>query len=399
MLASLHVGLVVALWIATMWRVRAAREAAWRRSLWIVLGTLAASMTFRLPAVTDALADLTDRPGTATVLSHLAGLGTATALLDWTNALGTPTATAARWRRRHTWACVTAIALTGIYFTVPAKTPDQFLGTTASTLPAAAYDTALSLFLAVTVALASRSLWLLAQRAARRLLRAGLFMLAIGAALGALDVAGRLVFLLTRAGSGAAGSNYPLTSQFLDGLALAGMALMAIGCSLPACDALIRRIAHVHSLWKINELWRELNAQKRSVVALEPIERGTLTRFGWGDPMLLMRRTIEIRDCMVHLRRYVDQHDWDAVRSRLMALGLSGPQLDAAVEASWLRLAVDRRSKRVAPQRPATFTAFGGTSLVVEIACLKSVAAACRSRLVKQAVAAHIELHVASSRA
>lgn len=369
---DLHLALVVLLWAAAAVRSPAIRQEPWRRALWILITALAASMTLRIPTVADRINDFADAPGLATMLSHLAGVGTVLALAAWTQALKAESGRSRLLAVQAIAACVTSSVMIAMFVSLPTGTPDAFLDGASGRTQATVYYLSFALYLAGSMTVSSHTLWRLRRRSERGATHVGLMLLASGLAVGVVDALGRAAFMIE--GAGAEPARGTPEAMAVDTVGLASMMLIVAGCSVPIAGALAWRLRGLHTLWMITPLRRDLVATHPGVAF--PVPSHTVRTC--TARKLLLRHTIECRDIMIQLRAYVRAQDVEDARSALTARGLPMRRLDAATEAAWLRVAVTRFSAGAQPGPIAGFPAPGGQSMAQDTAWLKKISSAYR---------------------
>jgi hypothetical protein len=177
----------------------------------------------------------------------------------------------------------------------------------------------------------------------------------------------------------------PLFASVCGLLLVGGLTLPAWGPRLAELEAAARRY---RSYRQLNPLWLALYRAVPQIALVPPSSHRDWPLRDLG--FRLYRRVIEIRDGRLALRPYFDHRVASAALRLGQAAGLSGAELDAAVEASVLAAAL--RAKH--DGRTATtdrLDAPGGSDLSGEIAWLVSVATAFAGSPVVRAVLAETE--------
>lgn len=201
-------------------------------------------------------------------------------------------------------------------------------------------------------------------------LRVGMHLIAAG-------ITGALLYLVNKAVLAASYRfefDYSLGREFLVGKVLPGTAhlLVLIGAVLPAVLGWLHRY-RLHL--QLSPLWKALHRAEPDI-ALDPpsvpdvfVVRNLRLR--------LYRRVIEIRDGLLALNPYRDPAVAAEARARAVQDGLSGQELEAAVEAAVVAAALRSRaqgSPSTAPDSPVT----GGGDLDSDTTFLSHVARAYR---------------------
>ncbi|WP_019633424.1 DUF6545 domain-containing protein [Actinomadura atramentaria] len=122
--------------------------------------------------------------------------------------------------------------------------------------------------------------------------------------------------------------------------ALPRLAALAFGALAPTA-------AETYRQWRV---FRRLGPLWRAMYAAFPDIR--LPIHARSMRICLYRRIIEIRDGQLAARPYVDDACLDSFRAAGRARGLSGPDLDAAVEAAVITVSLRKRMSGADPVRP-----------------------------------------------
>ncbi len=163
-------------------------------------------------------------------------------------------------------------------------------------------------------------------------------------------------------------------SDVLNTAALIGTGLLFVGAVLPAWTSLAHRWAPMRKvgLWRSHQrlrpLWEELY-QVTPEIALGPPMGRLRERIDIRDlDFRIDRRLVEIRDGLLGLRPYADVADRARAREAAREYGLSGTDLDDAVEAACLASALrGRKAGRPAVDVEFGFGATGGAGLEEEL--------------------------------
>lgn len=209
-------------------------------------------------------------------------------------------------------------------------------------------------------------------------------------ALGAALVDGYAVLRAIHVGATLAGSGGLPGLFALEG-ALMGMAMVVLvaGVTWSAwwshLDTVVRHLRCYRSWRALSPLWTDIH-RSHPEIALTPASRLWPVLAGGDAPFRLYRRVIEIHDGMLVLRELLSAHDESTARRQATELGLQGDQIDVAVTASLLRLALERETAGSAHSGGAAGLRFpavppGLDDLESEARWLAAVAAAYRATL------------------
>ena len=238
--------------------------------------------------------------------------------------------------------------------------------------------------LGAAMSVASVLFWRASRVSLHGTLRWGLWLLATGTSAGACYAAYQTARLFSRASGTISAAD--ARALLADGVRIAAIGLTLAGLSVPASGAARQAATDLASLRALRGLRRGLAVAVPGAAA-DHWERGAAGSV--RDPRIrLIRRTAEIRDAALALRRHVPAGTAAESRRRLSARGLTGTALDAAAEACWLELAI-RAARAGAPAAESAHVLPGGATLQEEVRWLRQVAAAVHSRHV-QAVAAEL---------
>lgn len=377
-------------WAVFAYRIRDLRRDPgnpFLRSFCVLLGLIAASYTVGIPAILSRVERATGvlaiwNTGLITVGC---GAGLATLLL-WARP-----ADRAWPAIRRRWALfglvlvvILVLAVVGrvdpsaVDIAAHAERPESLYGQT----PYAA-ESVLIFLLAViyTMVESSRLYFHVAAAADRRWLRRGLRVAGVASACGGgFAVANALFVVALRFG-------VTIEALHRTGMALVCLGALsgAVGYTMPTWGPRLDRVVAYH---RLHPLWVALYRATPAVV-LHPPRLPRADRWNpWDVNYRLYRRTIEIRDARLALRRHLDRQVADRARRLADAAGLTGDTLDAVVEAAVLAAGIQAR---LGDRRPAErFVAEvdrGGSDLATEVEWLGLVADAfTRSPLVGAAL-------------
>ena len=354
------------------------------RMLCVALGGIALALTFAIPAVylaTDAFVGI---PNLSRLVMNLGALLFSMAVQQLLVSWLYPPEQARRRGRRWLWLYLPAVAAQVVLFAgapVDEEAVDFTVryGDEPSVMALLAI---LSICLAITIADIVRLCWRYAAAAQRPYLRIGLRSTGLGAIAGLCYWVVELVRQLVRLATWPSGvvllSDH--ATQILFALTtFVGTVFVAVGLTIPAwgprLDDVRRWISQYRDYRRLRPLWTMLY-RATPEIALEPPS----ARDPWwiGDlDYRLVRRVIEIRDGRLALRPFLDPVVAERAAGTGQRAGLSGVELQAAIEAASLVAAVraKERGQSSTGGRPDDETP-GGADLSSEAAWLVLVARA-----------------------
>jgi hypothetical protein len=382
---------VTVLWMVVLAQFPSQRNAPIRRAVWHTMLLLAAIGTLDVPAIGARLDSAVGLPNAADVAQHVLAIATATLGRHCAEqVIGTPPPRT-RWSAAAQTAlpAATVAALLVLFALSPARThptdaalytdfPMQF----AAHPGVIAYWLIFAAYLSTTFALIARLAWRYGRRAGRSPLGHGLLLLAAGMVAGLCYLGYGTAVVAARA-AGVQGSFISTAPGVIQGLFGALIALVAVGCGLPATRhwAPVRQAALYRSLRRLYPLWAGL-CQAVPGIALDPVP-------AWADRldprdlrMRLYRRVIEIRDGYMALTPVAVPGIEDLVRAATGEHRLC--PADQATLAAAIQLELARRAElrgdswRLAAADglpPANLEFLAATDLDSEVRLLRTVAA------------------------
>jgi len=381
----------LAAWVAVGYRLRALRKHGHNpalRTLCTALVFLAATATFATPALARLLDGLICVANLTILSAHVCVvLFSATVLrmlLFWSYP---PEEARRRARPLRPIAALIVVALVVLFLLAPLEETTPSLAGRYARYPWVAQYLAVYLgTLAVASAAVARLCWRFAKIAQRPWLRRGLRVAVVSALFG-------MLFCVCK-GAYVTGLWLGVDLRFLEAAApviVTVSALLSVGgFTMPAwgphLDELGARLGRYRAYKQLYPLWLALY-QAMPQIALMPAE-SCRTCPARDLDFLLYRRVIEIRDGQLSLRPFFDNRVAATAARFGRASGLTGKDLDAAVEASVLAAAMrarnnERHVSTAVPDAP------GGSDLCSEIASLVPVARAfARSPVVRAVLAA-----------
>jgi hypothetical protein len=350
----------------------------------IALLCLALALTVLTPRVSGAIDTVLAVPNIARLIAHALTVWAATAalcmLVYWTH---TPQATPRAVQIRQ-FLAVAATAILAALFVVartPATNVDWF-ATYAHRPAVAAYMVVFGGILTYTlIDLARLSLRYARRITGRSMTRLGLRLFAAGGLIG-LGYSVTIVVVAIAEQFIDLGTSWTYVSMISQ---LASIGLITIGSVLPgtanASAAALHRAQDAHHCELMEPLWRAIVQAHPAIPRRQPRSRtvwGRATAWlasWWGDGRSLSRRVLEIRDGYLQLGPWFDS----TVNDRAVALsreaGLSGPELQATVEAAVVAAALDAKGHGE-PQVGTGEVEPGGEDLTGEVRWLSRVSQA-----------------------
>jgi hypothetical protein len=348
----------------------------------VSLGLSGLTFTVATPAVSAALDRTVGIPNLAAFCMHISAVALSFAVqvqvIHWAY---DPAAAAPRIRRRLLALAGIAVVMGALFVSTWEPTREAHYLLTGSRTGGARFLVYLAFYLAalaVGYAMSARMSWQYAKVCPKPWLRRGLRVSAVGLALVLGYVATRAATLV-----GARLGGNPETFEFLVPV-FAGLALLLtlVGMVLPAwgprADALREAIARRRDHRRLEPLWRAFYDAVPGIALDPPGSRRFLV--GRETGLRLLRRVIEISDGRLAVAPYVPASAEPAARARAAAAGLSGPELEAVVEASRITaglaaMARGDAASRAGPADPAADGAStgGDGDLAAEVARLVRV--------------------------
>ena len=387
-MAEARVLVAVIIWASALWRTPAAIRAPAKRPLWLAFTALALALTASVTTVRRAIDHGTGVTSLTTLIMHLCGVVAAAAVLDGVHTRTHPQAPATSGPQpRHLVAAVAALTLSVLFGFIPRRETTPILTIAADNPAAAAYEAAFAVFLGTAMVLAARMFGTASRAARTGPLRIGLWLLTAGMSLGTAYAVIRIAYLAsTVAVTPSPGADGRLAG-LSDTIELCACALIAVGSSIPATATAWQARRNYRDLNALRPLWNHLVSATPDIVLGTPPSR-LRDRLDPRDLRLrLIRRTIEIRDSALQLRAYTTVDLRRQARARLAAAGLAGDDLNTAVEACWLQVALTALDRGASPGVGEDFPTPGGADFASEIQWLRRIATASTSDLVRQTAA------------
>lgn len=373
---------VALLWLSVAQRRRTLRQGPTQRALWLTLATCAVAATMDLPAVTPWLDRLTGAgPNVGHLVKHSAVLAAAAAAREVVRGLAMPVHQAVhRARQRMTVLAAAVAALAVLFALAPVHGTEQAgLTATYATEPLMlAYWVVFLAFLGTALASICRRTFWYSRHAPSGALRTGLSTIGVGAAVGLLYVAHKVLYLLARGGGVTTGPIVESMEAVAAALLALSMVLLVVGVSWPALaeHPLRRRVAAYRAHWALRLLWKDMTEATPAV---------TLPS-GRDIESCLYDRVIEIRDGELALLPYAPGELTDQLRAAAGHLGVRR-HLEAAIEAAWLEVA--RRCKAqgaqpvagAAPERRVCDDFDGEVRVLIDVARRRRMGARIADRI------------------
>lgn len=376
---------VALLWASVVQRRRTLRQGPTQRALWLTLATCAVAATLDLPAVAPWLDRLTGAgPNVGHLVKHSAVLVAAAAAREVVRGLAMPPRQAGHGARKRLAVLGAAVAvLVGLFTLAPVHGTEQ-PGLTAAYATEPLILGYWAVFLAflgsALTSIGRRTFWYL-QHAPPSPLRTGLSTIGVGAVVGLLYVAHKVVYLLARIGGVTTGPIVEPMEAVAAGLLALSMVLLVAGVTWPALaeHPFLRRAAAYRSHWALRLLWKDMT-QATPAVTLPS---------GRDIESSLYDRVIEIRDGELAVRPYAPAELADQLRAAARYLGVRRRHLEGAIEAAWLEVARRRKARGAQPIAGAAPARRVGADFDGEVRVLIDVA---RRRRIGVRIADRIDL-------
>lgn len=337
---TLEIAAVVVAWVVVIWR-RPGPRAFKYQPLWLTFVSLAIALTAGLPGVDHVLETVTGAEQIGNLVKHVVGVVAMLSLINWVTSLTRLDDTPPRFTSpRYVFAGLAIVAMTLFFFLVPDR-DDQgyFLTSHAGNAVATLYQLVFVAYVGAAMLIGCALFGRSARRAPRGGLRRSLYLMAIGCGSGIGYAAVRTAYLtlteLDVETPGGAGG-FEIGSEALKSAAIA---LVCLGLSYPAHAAGARALRQWKAIRRLRPLWDTVTD---AVPLVMVVEKGPRSRdlVPLDLTFRLTRRTIEIRDAALTLRRGAPEGLYTRAREAAHAAGMTGSRADAAAEAYWLLMAV-----------------------------------------------------------
>jgi hypothetical protein len=364
----------VLLWLAVIYEsvsLTQQRSNRARRALLLTLVALALAATFFAPSVYVATQDLTGVPNLADLIARcavlLASFGAQSLLLHLTQE---PIA-AIRMSRRRAVALASTMVLLVVLFMLA---PVHVTGTLRLTSDFGGSPWVIG-YLVVFAGYLGIALVDLLRGGLRYAPKAGtpismaLRLIAIGCGFGLLYVAEKIGYLIAvLLGSSPSAA---VESSVARMLAVVGGLFVLVGSLVPALYPAWRRTVHRVSAYRahreLHPLWSALR-DLHPEIALDPASSDFRDRLRVRDlDFRLYRRIIEIRDGLLALRPFLDADVARRSREDALRRGLTGNDVEAAVEAGVLAAGIENARKKRQPATVLAASQDGGKDFMSEV--------------------------------
>ncbi|MEV6809671.1 MAB_1171c family putative transporter [Streptomyces sp. NPDC051132] len=320
------------LWAVALWRAPSLRHSRKQRAISLAFLSLAAAMTFEVPAVSARIDSLTGIASTAYLLKHMLGLVSAAAVLEFVIAVVRPQGFLQRTRHALEAACLILMPAAFALAPADARVPDDIVFAHDTSGWALLHVGVFTLYIGCAMTVTA-ILFLHAARHARdRWIRAGHSLLGLGGTLGILYALQRLLHLAHVAVGNATAADVHRADTVSTALKVAAIAAITAGSCLSPLSVAATALRQRRALPRLDPLWRALTDAVPSVVL--PINPGQArTR------LLLHRRLVEISDATLTLREYVPADLQHRALDMAKRAGYPPRARSAVAEAAWLKTA------------------------------------------------------------
>lgn len=366
------------LWIATLWRARAALQHPAKRPMWTAFAALAISLTAELPQVGPHLDSTLGITNISALIKQLAGMLAAAAVLEWVIGSTQPTSRLGRvlaWRHAITGAAMIALGI--LFAFVPRIETDYFIDTAPGHPVTIAYEMVWLSYLGIAM-LCAAAMFAVAWRRSTNpgpLMRTSFAVLAVGTALGAIYAACRLAILAASLAGAITASQSDSAFSLTKALQDAAIVTILAGTCVPALAKFASLGQDRRDLIALRPLWK-LVTQSRpdTVLDAEPGSRNELRNLRLLR-FRLIRRTVEIRDALATLYEYCELDPAPYAEAFASELGLTEIDQQALVEAVTIRYALTC-SRSGNPGNFIVKAGRGGSDLHSEVEWLRAVSQA-----------------------
>jgi hypothetical protein len=364
----------VLLWLAVIYEsvsLTQQRSNRARRALLLTLVALALAATFFAPSVYVATQDLTGVPNLADLIARcavlLASFGAQSLLLHLTQE---PIAAIRMSRRRAVALASTMVLLVVLFMLAPVHVTGTLRLTSdfGGSPWVIGYLVVFAGYLGIALVDVLRGGLRYAPKAGTPISMA-LRLIAIGCGFGLLYVAEKIGYLIAvLLGSSPSAA---VESSVARMLAVVGGLFVLVGSLVPALYPAWRRTVHRVSAYRahreLHPLWsalRELHPE----IALDPASSDFRDRLRVRDlDFRLYRRIIEIRDGRLALRPFLDADVARRSREDALRRGLTGNDVEAAVEAGVLAAGIENARKKRQPATVLAASQDGGKDFMSEV--------------------------------
>jgi hypothetical protein len=373
------------LWAVTLWRARAAFRNPATRPMWTAFAALALSLTVELPQVgphVDATLHVTN---ISTLIKQLAGMLAAASVLERVISSTQPTRAlgpALAWRHVMTGAAMAALSV--LFAFVPHIETSNFIDTAPGHPVTIAYEAVWLGYLGLAMLCAAAMFATAWGRSAGKgqVMRTSFALLTIGTGLGVIYAAWRVVVLAASLSGAASPQVSQAGFRFSNLIQDAAIVLILTGTCVPA----LLKVATLHQdrrdLIALRPLWERVIVIRPDTMLDEQPDRDAslrprdlrLIRFR------LIRRTVEIRDALATLYEYCDLDPAPYAEAFATAIGLSGTDRDALIEAVTIHYAL-LNSRVGTPEHSIVQAGRGGADLRSEVEWMRAISRALENHI------------------
>ncbi|ALG07085.1 MAB_1171c family putative transporter [Kibdelosporangium phytohabitans] len=364
--------LLVLLWGLVAGWLPALRRGPKQRAVWRIFLAFAVIRTIALPPVTGAVQDVLGA-NADTLLQHLLAIVAGVNLLRFVAYITGRQPT----RYQVLLGLSVALALVGLFALAGHGihgSAEQLLAQRDTNPAVIAYWMLLEVYLGTVLCTGGLLIWRVSRASPTNLLRVGLWLMCVGAAINAVFAVYKSAYILANA----AGLRMPteLVAAISDSmLPLSGL-LIVSGVLLPAWTV-VRELVGLHrSMRALAPLWHTMRTTFPQVILYVserlPIADGVLAT----ARLRLYRRLIEIRDGMLELRQYVPPGVHGEAVEYLATQGIHGHQAAVLAEACWIEVALRRKQAGTQPCRGCWPSMAGGADEHEEAKWLAAVSTA-----------------------
>ncbi|MFJ9454389.1 MAB_1171c family putative transporter [Kitasatospora sp. NPDC101447] len=361
--------------LIALWKARGLASADRRdRVLWAMWAMFAVSFVIGVPAVRRVIDEAVGVRSVTNLLVHILALCAVTAFFEFVRE-----ATEAPGRLsplRWAFLAGSTLGLTGLFAAMPRPDGEADLLTANVGQPLTdAYWAVFLGYISIGCVIGTRLCWQYGRHAMPGSSRTFMTLVGLAKLAGLLYVVQRSVYLLLGT-LGWRNLDPALAVATTQVLLAACVLLMITGMTWPSLSELIRRRRAWRQVRAIRPLWNMVKAATPETVL--PLPRKLRSE----PDLVLYRYVIEIHDGVLALDRHLSPSDRDEAERMLSATMPSGTDLDAAVEAVLLSVALQANLVGAAPRGTGSALTLGSKELTDEIDWCRKVAAKVRSERV-----------------
>ncbi|MEU9371662.1 MAB_1171c family putative transporter [Streptomyces avermitilis] len=320
------------LWAVALWRAPSLRHSQKQRALETTFLSLAAAMTFEIPAVSEWVDAFTGVGSLGYLMKHVLGVVSAAALLDFIIVVKRPEGWHQRLRHIIAAMCLTLMSVAFALAPSHGREPDDNFSEHRPSTWALAHVGLFAMYIGIAMIFTTILFATAARHSKDRWVRTGHSMLSLGGALGVLYALQRLGYLGRVARGPITAADFEHAAMVSTALKYAAIATIIVGSCLPPVSVAATAWRERRALRRIEPLWLGLTQAVPSVrLSIEIPRRRTR--------LLLHRRLVEISDATLVLREYLPADVQHRAQEMAEREGYPPDERPAVTEAAWLKTA------------------------------------------------------------